>query len=82
MSMTVFYKQSVMERRRKARSDVDACAQSLLSLKHTDSYYAQEHHALLEILRRVAEIYEAAPDDLPPNVEVSGRPHLDTIKEK
>jgi hypothetical protein len=64
MSMTGLYKQSLIDRRKKALADVAKLEKSLNSLKNTDSSYAKEHRALLEILKMVSRLYELAPDDL------------------
>lgn len=62
--MTGLYKQSVIERKGKARADVVNLEKSLSSLKNQDSFYAQEHRALLKLLKSVADIYESAPCEI------------------
>lgn len=63
---TGFYRASISHQRQKFAASVASIARSYESLSNKDSAYAEEHSLLLATYRKVLDVLNAAPDDIPP----------------
>ncbi len=62
--MTGLYSASIAGYKSEANKRVRRCEDSLSSLQNQDGEYAQEHKALLSVLKKVAQIFNNCPDDI------------------